>query len=60
MNYDLLHNSEDYDSLKSNFNKLKEEFPNDFDLDEIYSRKLEKFDKIEESDKIKKTKITNK
>ena len=54
MNYDLLHNSEDYDSLKSNFNKLKEEFPNDFDLDEIYSRKLEKFDKIEESDKIKK------
>ena len=54
MNYNLLHKSENYDSLKSNFNKLKEEFPNDFYLDEIYSRKLEKFDKNEESDKIKK------
>ncbi len=54
MKYQLLHNAKDYDSLKSNFDKLKEEFPNDFYLDEIYSRKLEKFDKLEESDKIKK------
>ena len=54
MNYDLLHNSEDYDSLKSNFDKLKKEFPNDFYLDEIYSRKLEKFDRKEESDSVKK------
>ena len=54
MNYDLLHNSEDYDSLKSNYYILKKEFPSDFNLDEIYSRKLENFGKIEESDKIKK------
>jgi len=54
MNYNLLHNSDDYDSLKSNYNILKEEFPSDFHLDEIYSRKLEDFGKIEESDKVKK------
>ena len=54
MKYDLIHNSEDYDSLKSNFDKLKKKIPNDFHVDEIYSRKLEQFDKIEESDKIKK------
>ena len=54
MKYDLLHNSKDYNSLKSNFDKLKKEFSNDFHVDEIYSRKLEQFDKIEESDKIKK------
>lgn len=54
MNYDLLYNSEDYDTLKSNFNKLKEEFPSDFYLEEIYSRRLEGFGKVEESDKVKK------
>ncbi|MDA9176891.1 hypothetical protein N9O11_01850, partial [Flavobacteriaceae bacterium] len=54
MKYDLLHNSKDYNSLKSNFDKLKKEFPNDFHIDEIYSRKLEKFDKIEESEKVKR------
>ena len=54
MKYDLLHNSKDYNSLKSNFDKLKKEFSNDFHVDEIYSRKLEQFYKIEESDKIKK------
>ena len=54
MKYDLLHNSKDYNSLKSNFDKLKKKFPNDLHVDEIYSRKLEKFYKIEESNKIKK------
>ena len=54
MKYDLLHNSKDYNSLKSSFDKLKKEFPNDFHIDEIYSRKLEKFDKIEESEKVKR------
>ena len=54
MKYDLLHNSKDYDSLKSNFDKLKKEIPFDFHAYEIYSRKLEQFDKIEESDIIKK------
>ena len=54
MKYDLIHNSKNYDSLKSNFDKLKKKFPNYFHMDEIYSRKLEKFDKIEESHKIKK------
>ena len=54
MKYDLLHNSKDYNSLKSSFDKLKKEFPNDFYIDEIYSRKLEKFDKIEESEKVKR------
>ena len=45
MKYDLLYRAKDYELLKSNFDKLKKEFPNDFYLDEIYSRKLEKFDK---------------
>ena len=54
MKYDLLHNSKDYNSLKSSFDKLKKEFPNDFYIDKIYSRKLEKFDKIEESEKVKR------
>ncbi|MDB4673883.1 hypothetical protein OAF04_00005, partial [Flavobacteriaceae bacterium] len=54
MKYDLLHNSKDYDSLKSNFDILKKEIPDDLHVYEIYSRKLEQFDKIEESDIIKK------
>lgn len=53
MKYDSLHDSEDYDSLKSNFEKLKKDYPDDTSIDRIYFNKLEKFDKKEESEKIK-------